>query len=75
MGTRTLWLKDDGAIVTLGQAAARHAVVLDAAPNDLKARYLLAFERFSSNALPDRSKRLADMHSLVGEIADFLKGA
>ena len=69
------WLKDDGAIVTLGQAAAKHADVLDAAPNNLKARFLLAFEKFSSNTLADRSKRFADMHSLVGEIATFLKGA
>jgi hypothetical protein len=69
------WLKDDGAIVTLGQAAARHAVVLDAAPNDLRARFLRAFDRFASNTLSERSRRLADMHSLVAEIAAFLKGA
>jgi len=68
-------LKDDVAIVALGQAATRHDAVLDAAPHELKTRFRNAFEQFSSNALPDRSKRFDEMHALVAEVAAFLNGA
>lgn len=65
-------LKDNVAIVALGQAAARHDAVLDAAPNDLQTRFRNAFEQFSSNDLPSRSKRFDEMHALVTEVAAFL---
>jgi hypothetical protein len=67
------WLKNDGTIMRLGSAAANSDGELAGAPNGLQARFRLAFEGFSSNTLPDRAKRFADMHALIGEVTDFLK--
>ena len=67
------WLKDDVAILELGLAAAKLDGDLASAPNALRDRFRRAFEKFSSNSLPERAKRFADMHALVGEVAAFLK--
>lgn len=66
------WLKDDVALNQLEQSSAADLAVLANAP-DLLARWQQAFARFTSNTLPDRGRRYAEMDRLAHDIVDYLK--
>ena len=66
------WLKDDVALNQLEQSSAADLAVLANAP-DLLARWQQAFARFTSNTLPERGRRYAEMDRLAHDIVDYLK--
>ncbi len=67
------WIKEDVALEGLRPEATRLAeAMLPGSPQDLKARYLKAFEKFSDKDPAYRSQRYADAYRLVAEIAAFL---
>jgi hypothetical protein len=66
------WLKDDVALDQLGKSTTAAQAVIANAP-DLKARFQATFARFTSNTLPDRGRRYAEMDRLAHDLVDHLK--
>ncbi len=66
------WTGENVAIHGLRDAAAKEAVVLVTAPQSLQTRFTHAFDEFKGNDLPSRSRRFAEVHALIADVATFL---
>lgn len=65
---------ENKAMARLQKAAAAAAVVIGGDAGGLAERFVHAFDAFASDDLPSRSKRFAEMHALIEEIALYLQG-
>lgn len=66
------WIGENVTMHGLREAARKEFTVLTAAAPPLPERFAHAFDEFTANDLGSRSKRFAEVHVLIADIATFL---